>query len=304
MWLTDIRSAPVATDSGALVRRLVGTVTDRYGGVAAFNVRRYSNSYYVADADTPRVDVAFDDCQDKGYLPQGLTGRNGQFTDVPIPRGAVPAEGTDKMMSVYAPDSDQLWEFWRIEQSPDGRWRACWGGRIDSASTSPGYFPDPFGATATGLSATGGMVSLADVRSRSIDHALSLVVPDPAGPGRFSWPAQRSDGWDPAPDAVPEGTRLRLDPSVDVDALDLTPVGAMIARAAQQYGFIVVDAGGAVAVVAENGAAEAAATGRDPWDEVLGETPSYLVLEHFPWDRLQALPQDYGRPGGSGREGA
>jgi hypothetical protein len=296
VWLQSVELAPVAENSDAMVKRLAASVTDRYDGVAAFNVRQYNNNYYVADRNTPRVDVAFDDCQDKGYLPQGLTGPGGQFEDVPIPVGAIPAEGTDKMMSVYSPTSDQLWEFWRIEQSPDGRWRACWGGRLDSASTGPGYFEDPFGATATGLSATGGMVSLADVRSGTIDHALSLVVPDPAGPDRFSWPAQRSDGWNPAPDAVPEGTRLRLDPSIDVDALDLTPVAAMIARASQRYGFIVADAGGAVAVIAEGGAAEASSTGRDPWIDILGSTPSYRVLENFPWERLEALPPDHGRP--------
>jgi hypothetical protein len=303
VWLHSIEVAPVAANSDALVRRLVGSVTDRYDGVAAFNVRQYNNNYYVADRDTPRVDVAFDDCQGKGYLPQGLTGPGGQFEDVPIPVGAVPAEGTDGMMSVYSPSSDQLWEFWRIEQSRDGRWQACWGGRLDSVSTGPGYFDDPFGATATGLSATGGMVSLADVRSGTISHALSLVVPDPAGPDRSSWPAQRSDGWNPAPDAVPEGTRLRLDPSVDLDALDLTPVGAMVARAAQRYGFIVADAGGAVAVIAEGGAAEAASTGRDPWTDILGSTPSYRVLENFPWERLEALPHDHGRPARAGGAG-
>ncbi|MGY1636655.1 hypothetical protein ACI78V_08365 [Geodermatophilus sp. SYSU D00742] len=279
-----------------MVGYLADTVEDVYGGIAAFNVRRYNNNVYVAPPGTATVDVAFDDCQDKGYLPSGLTGPGGQFTAVPIPTGAVPAAGTDSTMSIYSPGSDQLWEFWRIGQSPDGRWSACWGGRIDSVSRSPGYFPEGYGASASGLSTTGGTVSLADVRSGEIDHALALVVTNPAIHERFSWPAQRSDGWDPHPHAVPEGTRLRLDPSLDVDELRLTPVAEMIARAAQRYGFIVTDKGGAVAVTAEGGAAEQAATGVDPWETVLDGVPDYAVMEDFPWDRLQALPQDYGRP--------
>jgi hypothetical protein len=70
----------------------------------------------------------------------------------------------------------------------------------------------------------------------------------------------------------------------------------MIARAAQQYGFIVVDKAGAVAVIAESGAPEQAATGQDPWAPLMGGTPDYQVMTDFPWESLQALPMDYGRP--------
>jgi hypothetical protein len=296
VWRADIRTAPVAPDSAAMVAYLAHSVEVNYGGVAAFNAHRYQNSYYVARPGTPLVDVAFDDCQDKGYLPPGLTGPDGQFTAVPIPADAVPAAGTDSTLSVYSPSSDRLWEFWRIQKTPQGTWQACWGGRMDSVSTSPGYFLHGFGSSASGLSTTGGMVSLADVRSGAVDHAMSLVLPKPATYKRVSWPAQRSDGWDTDPRATPEGTRLRLDPAVDVDALHLSPVAAMIARAAQTYGFIVTDKGGAVSVTAEGGTAEEAVTGADPWDALLGNAPDYAVLRGFPWGSLQALPQDYGRP--------
>jgi hypothetical protein len=295
VWRTDIRHAPVADDSTARVRHLASTVSDRYGGVAAFNAHRFGNSFYVAPPGTPGVDVAFDDCQHKAYLPHELTGPGGQFTGVPIPVGAVGAAGTDRMMSVYAPASDQLWEFWVVNQSPEGAWSACWGGRIDHVSRSAGFFLHGFGATATGLSGTGGMVSLEDVRSGTIQHAISLVLPDPAA-GRYSWPAQRSDGWVKSADAIPEGTRLRLDPSVDVSSLHLGPVASMIARAAQRYGFIVVDKGPAVAVVAQDGTAESRLTGRDPWQDLLGTAADYQVLRNFPWKRLQVLPNDYGKP--------
>jgi hypothetical protein len=294
VWRTDIRAAPVAADSRAVVGYLARTVAKNYGGIAAFNAHRYENSLYVAEPNTPAVDVAFDDCQHKGYLPPGLTGPRGQFTAVPIPAGAVPAAGTDSTLAVYAPATDQLWEFWRIQRSADGRWKACWGGRLDGASRSRGYFLHGFGSSASGLSVTGGMVSLTDVRAGAIRHALSLVVTNPAVYKRVSWPAQRSDGWDTDPRAVPEGTRLRLDPRVDVGKLGLTPVAAMIARAAQTYGFIVTDKGGTVAVTAQGGAAERSTTGQDPWAPLTGGLPDYQVMRGFPWDRLQALPQNYG----------
>lgn len=296
VWRQRVDSAPLAADSEAAVAYLDQSVVSRYGGVAALNVHQYGNSFYVAPRGTPRVDVAFDDCQGKGGTPPGLTGPAGQFSGVPIPAGVVPPAGTDKQTTVYSPSTDQLWEFWVLEPTGPSSWKACWGGRIDHVSRSPGWFAGGFGASASGLSCAGGTIFLDDVRRGSIDHALSLAVTDPAIWSRVSWPAQRSDGWDTDPRALPEGTRLRLDPRINVSALRLHPLAAMVARAAQVYGFIVTDQAGAVALTAESGAAEQATTGRDPWAAVLGNTPDYSVLAGFPWDRLQVLPQDYGRP--------
>ncbi|MEB0161112.1 hypothetical protein, partial [Pseudomonas sp. AH2 (2023)] len=79
----------------------------------------------------------------------------------------------------------------------------------------------------------------------------------------FSYPAQRSDGSlrPGTPNAIAEGQRFRLDPSLDVDSLKLTPLGKMVAKAAQKYGFIVVDKGGAVGVGVESGKQIALDTG-------------------------------------------
>ncbi len=194
-------------------------------------------------------------------------------------------------MTIYDAASDQLWEFWEMRQNGN-RWSACWGGRLDNASRGPGVFAGGFGATATGLPNSGGMVSLADVKAGGIDPALSLQVPN-AARGVFSWPAQRSDGSDDSPFAMPEGTRLRLDARVDVHKLGLSPIGVMIAKAAQRYGFIVSDKSGAVAVVGE-GVGAAPGSSQDPWP-ALTKMPDYEVLKGFPWASLQVLPGAYGR---------
>ncbi len=276
-----------------MVDDLVRQVEAHYGGVAAFNVSNYSTSFYSVPADQPRVDVAFDDCQDKGYTPDGLQGPDGQFTDVPIPDDAVPARGSDGQLTIYSASTDQLWEFWRAERV-DGQWQACWGGRLDDVSTSRGYFSDGFGTSASGLAISGGMVQVEDVQAGSIEHALALQIVEPKKWTDYSWPAQRSDGFSERENAIPEGLRLRLDPELDVDSLDLTPVARMIAIAAQRYGFIVTDKAGAVAVSAETG--EVTSGSVNPWDAILDGVPHYQVMEGFPWASLQALPHDYGRP--------
>ncbi|MGJ7442260.1 hypothetical protein [Aquipuribacter sp. MA13-6] len=295
VWRDVLLDAPVHDNSDGIVSHLTGTVDKHFGGIATFNLDQYNVAYYVVDESTPRVDVEFDDCQDKGYTPSGLYEDAAHFADVPIPPDARPAEGNDGALVMYSPDTDQIWEFWRAEQVDDG-WQACWGGRLDDVSSSPGYFDGDFGTTATGLSHAGGMVSLADVERGSIDHAVALLAAEPATYQTYSWPAQRSDGFSDDPDAVPEGLRLRLPADVDVDALDLHPVAAMVARAAQVHGFVVVDKAGATGVYTESGDAAEARTGVDPWDDYLGDTPAYEVMADFPWDQLEAMPMDYGKP--------
>ena len=292
VWRQDISTAPVADDSAGMVAGLASQVADHYGGVAAFNVNAYTASYYEVGADTPRIDVAWDNCQNKKYTPKGLVGDGGQLSRVPVPADAVPARGRDAQLTIYSPSSDQLWELWRAKEV-DGGWQACWGGRIDGVSRSPGYFTGGFGASASGLAISGGMVWVDDARAGRIDHALSLAILNVRKWKTVSWPAQRSDGGDESPAAIPAGTRLRLDPNLDLDGLGLTPTALMIARAAQRYGFIVTDRSGAVAVTAQSGGTQ---TSQDPWADLLAGKKSYEVMAGFPWDRLQALPQDYGEP--------
>ncbi|MDQ1680961.1 MAG: hypothetical protein QOI42_1820, partial [Frankiaceae bacterium] len=285
--------APLAANSAALVANLAQQVAEQYGGNAAFNVYHYNVSFYTASASTTRADVRWDDCQHKGYLPAGIVE---QFASVPIPDDALPSPGTDGELTVYSPTLDTIWEFWQAKHQVDG-WHACWGGRLDNVSTtSLPYFPNGFGSSATGLLDAAGAISIADVQAGHIDHAIAIAISRPAVYTAISWPAQRSDGWDTASNAIPEGTRFRLDPSIDVDSLGLSAIAAMVAKAAQTYGMIVTDKAGCVSVVAETGAGIAARTGTNPWDALLAGTHDYEVLARFPWDRMQAMPRDYLKP--------
>jgi hypothetical protein len=54
-----------------------------------------------------------------------------------------------------------------------------------------------------------------------IKHVLGIALVDAEKWSIYSYPANRSDGYNPtdAPNRIPEGLRFRLDPTVDVDAL-------------------------------------------------------------------------------------
>ena len=295
VFTTGVRQAPVAYNSAAIVSDLASQVARFSGGVASLNVWQYNASVLTVSAYQKRVRVAFDDCQHKGYTPKVLYGLDGQFEDVPVPDDAVPSTGSDAAFSIWSPSSDQYWDFWKAKRTATG-WSACWGGRIDHVSASPGYFVGGTGASATGIAGAAGMLSVRDVQNGRADHAIAVAIPDVASWKTFSWPAQRSDGSASSHSLVMEGQRFRLDPTIDVDRLNLTAVGKVVAHAAQDYGIVITDKSGVVAIGAENGVHAQALTGTNPWPGLMGKSRSYNVLAGFPWAGLQALPVDYGKP--------
>ena len=181
----------------------------------------------------------------------GATLQTALNAGVPIPSDAKPAAGTDGHMTVYQPSSDTLWEFWQASKKADG-WHASWGGVITNVSRSPGYYTNAswpslaasdgwhWGATATSLPVIAGTIMIDELRRGRIDHALALAIPN-ACAGRFTWPAQRTDGTATATDCLPEGAHLRIDPAVDLSKLTLPRVTRILAEAAQRYGIIVRD---------------------------------------------------------------
>jgi len=222
------------------------------------------------------------------------------FNAVPIPADAQPAANSDAEMTIWQPSTNKLWEFFHTTKEADG-WHAAWGGAIDNVSRSPGYYTfeswrgalPVWGATATSLPAAAGVITLQDTRQGRIDHALALELPDPRA-GVWTWPAQRSDGTGTDPNGLPEGSRLRLDPSLNLNALHLPRLTLMIARAAQNYGLIVRDqTHHAIGLYAEN----PLPLGKNPYyshgvpapaGPFQGQWP-YALLSRFPWNHLQVL---------------
>ncbi|ADG77977.1 PA14 domain protein OS=Tsukamurella paurometabola (strain ATCC 8368 / DSM / CCUG 35730 / CIP 100753 / JCM 10117 / KCTC 9821 / NBRC 16120 / NCIMB 702349/ NCTC 13040) OX=521096 GN=Tpau_1348 PE=4 SV=1 [Tsukamurella paurometabola] len=77
-----------------------------------------------------------------------------------------------------------------------------------------------------------GMITPQDVASGVIDHALRYAIP--LGAPSYVYPGTRTDG--STIGGVPQGTRLQLDPNLDLNQFGLSPFQLMVARALQQYG--------------------------------------------------------------------
>jgi hypothetical protein len=288
---TSVWNRPLAADAplDAASATLVQTLQNTVAQTDAWVQWQGTSPLYVVRGNQPTVRVQLDTGSWGATLQQALQA-------VPIPANAVPAEGSDAHMTIYQPSTDRLWELFQARRLADG-WHASWGGAMAHASRSPGYYDADswpglsgthWGATATSLPVIAGTITVDELKAGVIAHAIAMNIPW-AKANVYTWPAQRTDGASSDPNAIPEGTRFRLDPKLDINALGLPPLTRMIAEAAQRYGIIVRDqTGQAVGFFAEN----TAQFGTDPYDGpggLFGGTPSNILMRSFPWQHLQVL---------------
>jgi hypothetical protein len=298
VWNLPLRTdAPLLADSGTHVAWLR---TQNAASGMWINSGTCGMPEYWADADTPRVTVTLDA---SAYQDRGLIRA---WHSVPIPTGVRPSNCSDQNFAVLQTQPDGSvaeWEFWAATQAIEGTWTARWGGatqdvRADRGVASSIAWNDPtapavadstsnggWNVTASSVSMTAGVITIDDMNRGIIDHALAVALPETAK-SRWLWPAQRTDGGSTDPAALPEGARLRIDPSVNLDTITMTPIVRMMAEAAQRYGIVVRDRTHAnTAFYTE----EPKTAQTSPLSSLLAGKYPDTALAQFPWDRLQVL---------------
>nr|MDQ6915773.1 hypothetical protein [Actinomycetota bacterium] len=200
----------------------------------------------------------------------------------PIPAGARPSSGSDGHMVVVDSAGGEL-DTWDTGGSSGG-WSA--GVRTVTSSQGSGLECDR-GQTcgrpnAAGFALAAGIVRPEEIAQGHIDHALVITTPYTRS-GYVACPALGTDGKYGDPAALPEGARLQLDPSVNVDGLAIPGWEKTIARALQQYGAYVVDTGGSLSIRAESNVGR----GYDAWAKA--GVPNFPNLSGLPWGSLRVL---------------
>lgn len=294
-WYKPIPSnATLNTNSANYAKEFLRQYQANYGTVG-INATSYSSPVYAAGSSVKPQAVIPWNCQNSASIDPNLAK---QWTAVPIPAGAKPAAGTDHEMTIWQPSTDQMWEFWNARQTSTGSWQACWGGGMQGVSHNPGIWTHPYGAAATGLPFSPGQVTIAELKAGVINHVIGIALVDTEKASIFSWPANRSDGTNPtnAPNRIPEGLRFRFDPTVNVNALNIHPIAKIILKAAQTYGFVVWDKSGAISLRFENPTPIMQTGAPNPYTALFNGTPSYSIMAGVPWNRLQFMPMNYGKP--------
>ncbi len=269
-WNTPVPAYTTTDTSSAAIVANIASQAAQFGSNFTMN----GSAVYTVEVDTPLVSVTPYDCG------SGVNaGLSAQWQAVPLPFFAVPSQGANPSMVIYQPATGSVWEFGKMRNNA-GQWEACSGGR--TSTSGDGVFPAPYGISSSGLAALGGQLTAIELKSGYIDHVIGLALPRS---NNFVSPATQSAGGFSGAPAM--GTRLRLDPSVDVQSLGLNAEGVTIARAAQTYGFIVWNTAGTVSVIGESPVPSTSKGLADPYAATPGAA---TALSNFPWNKLQALP--------------
>ena len=183
-----------------------------------------------------------------------------EFDAIRIPPNAGHDPTSDAAMTVYDVEKRLVYGFYqaRYDKAQD-TWSAC-GGTV--------YYLDSNGLDGSlaqsdqnknfghrGVPPSTYAVRYEEIKEGSIDHVLKIAIN--TAHQNHVWPMTGSDGDSTATFAPPEGARIRLKPSIDLDKLNLSKAERTIATALQRYGAVIGDQSGASAVLkVENTVAE------------------------------------------------
>lgn len=261
-WVQPIPAgAAIDPDSDGPVSKLAGMQFQ-------MSYKLWTVPVYYADPGTPRYDVA----STAGWGP-GLK-------DVPIPDDAAPDPSEDAHLAIVDKSGGCVYDFWGASGHGGGL-SAKLANAIPIDST--GIYPGGLGSRGSGFSAAAGIVTPEDLRKGSIDHALVFAYPGSRS-GGFVAPATKSDGESSGPGSLPEGARVRLDPSIDLGSLGLNSYELMIAKAMQRYGMILGDRSGGFTIYAQHPQSVRGAG----YDGILPDE-TWVDLSRIPTNRLQVL---------------
>jgi hypothetical protein len=228
--------AALAPNSAGMIRRLTSggdyNVTNGAWG-------QFGAPVFYADASTPRYTW--------GPNCGPISGKR-----VPIPPGSHEAQGPganhDHKYIVIDRSTKLVYDIWGADV--EGRTCTKWGyqgyGIIESLTTANDGHPGINGEkapTGAATSSLAGLLRAYDATHLDEDgtfgHALQGASMYGAK-GRWVSPASASDGRDTHLDAIPQGSRLQLNPSFNCGAIS-TPGVRAYCRTAQKYGIVLMD---------------------------------------------------------------
>jgi len=255
--------------------------------------KQWTVPVFYADESTPRYDVTLK-CGKEWET--GVT----KLKNVPIPDWAEPSDddhegginpdgcgGSDNghdegdfAMAVIDTSTRCEYDFWQVKKTK-GKWAASWANSI--SIDSDGVFEKGISCRGSGFALLNGIIWPDELKAGRIDHAIAFAYDLTRAGGPVS-PATDSDGTSKGSDTMPEGARVQLDPTLDLDSLGLTDYEKTIAKALQEYGMILVDDGGGMAFYVVH----PISAKNNPYDGILPDK-DYVSLENIPVDKFRVL---------------
>jgi len=214
-----------------------------------------------------------------------------EFGFVRIPKSAHPDPGTDSDMTVYDVQRGVVYALWHAQYDPaTGHWSSCGGTAyyLDSNGLDGrlAQSDQPANTGHRGLPPPTYAVRWDEIQAGHIDHLLRINVNTTGCAHVFPMTGDECGTRDPG--APPEGTRIRIDPSIDLSTLHLSHAALIVAQALQRYGAIIGDqTGGSATIQVEGVVLERRGW---LWKGVLGPN----ALRKLPFSDFQVIQAGYG----------
>jgi len=239
-WNTDISTAPVDTNSGALISSIgLGTGLHPDFGSGLYSGAPIGIPYVVVSGSQPKVAVLFAsyaDESDPGPYPVPMNAPiEGQQAD-----GS--AFGGDRHVLVIDRDANVLYELANAYPQSNGTWQASCGAvfHLDSNNVRPDAQPGWTSADAAGLPIFPGLVRYEEAASGVINHALRFTVNTTRQayvPPATHWASSNTN-----PNLPPMGMRVRLKSDFAIPN-GFSAESKAILQALKTYGMFVADNG-------------------------------------------------------------
>jgi hypothetical protein len=251
-WNTPLPAdAPVYRKSTRIIAFVQRRATTDYVHLAgASSTGKWGNPAYWSQQDDPDYSIS-NTCAYR---------QPPEFASVRIPRGATPDPTSDSAMTVYDLSKGIVYGFHRAAyDKANDEWSAC-GGTVyylgsnglhgslwrsdDDRNTGHRGVPPPTFA-----------IRYDEVQHGAINHVLKIAVPRTKC--KHVFPMIGDECGTSRRYAPPEGSRIRIKPSIELAAFELSAEARIVAQALQTYGAVIGDqSGGPVSLKVENTVAE------------------------------------------------
>lgn len=223
--------AALDPNSPAIVAELaLQAKTAANGGTAIYDpsiaFEQYSVPIFYAKEADPKKTVIYS------------TSNGNKQADIRVPADFQAAGGSDGHAAIFDLVDGRFMDAWRLDAAT---LKAVHGGVIDGFGASDGTFPSPMGARACGIAATVGVILLEELEAGLHEGVVAIAAARTNKSPK--WPANRVDGFAQDGPLVRMGQRFRLPASFVIP--DTWPaILKLIAKAARDYGMVVVDTTG------------------------------------------------------------
>jgi len=242
------KDAKVDPNSEKMIESLMdGTFSSK--GHLHVNIEKWSIPVYRVPEPVPPIQTII--CDSKRF--SGF-----ESVTLPVWPALRPDPNADHHLVVLDRTNNVAWDFWGARWE-NGQLKTKAANKVDLLGD--GLVPEG-GCRLVGFALLAGLITPEDVASGKIDHAL-VFAHQYLAPSAV-WPANKHARFERRKDSIPCGGLVQLDPAVDVNALEISAVGKMIAKALQEYGMYACDFADGLVIYAEN------PTGREvnPWPEL------------------------------------